>query len=151
MSVFDRNAKKIQRERAAQVRKYCSSISFEIIIEYHLPGIQDAPNIFFRLFKALSVKTFDYLKEEMGYRLSDRVLDIKRKLGVCVDLSSGRGYVTRHLTNHSVDQLYAVELSPTMLSQCEMPPESEVSHCLEYKKIILVHSTKSSLNSCSKT
>ena len=62
----------------------------------------------------------------MGYRLSDRVLDIKRKLGVCVDLSSGRGYVTRHLTNHSVDQIYAVEFSPTMLSQCELPPSHEV-------------------------
>ena len=62
----------------------------------------------------------------MGYRLSDRVLDIKRKMKVCVDLSSGRGYVTRHLTKHSVDKLYAIEFSPTMLQQCQMPPDNEV-------------------------
>lgn len=92
MDVFDRNTKRLQRERASQ---------------------------------ALDVNTFDYLKEEMGYRLADRVLDIKRKMKVCVDLGSGRGYVTRHLTNHSVDKIYAVECSPTMLEQCEMPREEE--------------------------
>ena len=96
MDVFDRNSKKIQRERAAQ---------------------------------AQSVDDFDYLKEEMGYRLSDRVLDIKRKMKVCVDLSSGRGYVTRHLTNHSIEKLYALEFSPTMLNQCQMPPENENIQC----------------------
>ena len=69
---------------------------------------------------------FDYLKEEMGYRLADRVLDIKRKMKVCVDLGSGRGYVTRHLTSHSVEKLYAVEFSTTMLEQCVMPHEEEV-------------------------
>ncbi len=38
---------------------------------------------------------FDFIKEEIGYRLADRVLDIKRKMDVCVDLCSGRGHVTR--------------------------------------------------------
>ena len=62
----------------------------------------------------------------MGYRLADRVLDINRKMNVCVDLGSGKGYVTRHLTNHSVEKIYAVEFSPTMLQQCVMPQPEEV-------------------------
>lgn len=92
MDVFDRNAKRLQRERASQ---------------------------------AVNADSFDYLKEEMGYRLADRVLDIKRKMNVCVDLGSGKGYVTRHLTNHSVEKIYAVEFSPTMLQQCVMPQPEE--------------------------
>lgn len=81
------------------------------------------------MFQALNVADFDYLKEEMGYRLADRVLDIKRKMKVCVDIGSGRGYVTRHLTSHSVEKIYAVEFSPTMLEQCQMPEIEEV--CLK--------------------
>ena len=92
MDVFDRGAKKLQRERAA---------------------------------KAVNVDDFDYLKEEMGYRLADRVLDIKRKMKIAVDLGSGRGYVIRHLTGHSVEKIYALESSPTMLEQCVLPPEEE--------------------------
>ena len=62
MSVFDRGAKLMQRERAAA---------------------------------ADNADEFDFIKEEVGYRVADRVLDIKRKMDVCVDLGSGRGYVTR--------------------------------------------------------
>ena len=92
MDIFDRNAKMLHKERAAQL---------------------------------LNVADFDYLKEEMGYRLADRVLDIKRKMKVCVDLGSGRGYVTRHLTGHSIEKLYAVDFSPRMLEQCELPAKEE--------------------------
>lgn len=31
------------------------------------------------VFKAANVADFDYMKEEIGYRVSDRVLDIKRQ------------------------------------------------------------------------
>ena len=70
----------------------------------------------------------------MGYRLADRVLDIKRKMKVCVDLGSGRGYVTRHLTGNSVEKLYALEFSPSMLKQCEMPPKEEVKFVKDFYK-----------------
>ncbi len=93
LNVFDRKAKLLQRERAAQA---------------------DDPD------------KFDFLKEEVGYRLADRVLDIKRRLEVCVDLGTGRGYVPRHLSGHSVGQLSAVEMSPSYLEQCHMPHEEEV-------------------------
>ena len=31
------------------------------------------------------------------YRISDRVLDVARKMEVAVDIGSGRGFVTRYL------------------------------------------------------
>jgi len=66
---------------------------------------------------------FDFLKEEIGYRLSDRLLDVARKFDVAVDVGSGRGWVTRHLTDHSVGRVVAIDLSEGMLSKA---PESEV-------------------------
>ena len=43
-------------------------------------------------------EVFDYLKEEVGYRVYDRVLDIKRHFETVVDLSAGKGYVGRNFT-----------------------------------------------------
>lgn len=71
------------------------------------------------------VDDFDFLKEEMGYRLADRVLDIKRDMNVCVDIGSGRGFVTRHLTGHSIKKLFAIEMSPSMLNNCVLPRPEE--------------------------
>ena len=56
------------------------------------------------------VDNYDFLKEEVGYRVSDRVLDVARKMEVAVDVGSGRGWVTRHLTEHSVGRVTAIEL-----------------------------------------
>lgn len=69
--------------------------------------------------------SFDYMKEEIGYRVADRVMDISRPLNVCVDLGCGRGYVTRHLSGRSVKQVHALEMSQSMLDQLELPPEEE--------------------------
>ena len=57
----------------------------------------------------------------MGYRVSDRVLDVARRLEVAVDLGSGRGWVTRHLHPESVGRLTAIELSPGLLGQAPDP------------------------------
>lgn len=84
--------------------------------------------------KVATLNDFDFLKEEIGYRLSDRVLDIKRKMKTCVDLSSGKGFVTRHLTNHSVSEIHAVEMSPNMLDQCQGPDEAEG---IRFEKVLL--------------
>jgi len=84
--------------------------------------------------KAANVADFDYLKEEIGYRLSDRVLDIKRQVDVAVDIGCGRGYVTRHITGHSVKKLIAVDSSPEMLDQCQLPAAEEE---LDSSKVLL--------------
>ena len=113
MTVFDRNAKLLQRERAAQVRIFircCFPVNSFLFLSFQNDNVDD----------------FDYLKEEIGYRLADRVLDIKRRMEVGVDIGSGRGFVTRHLTKHSIKKLYAVEMSPTYLGQCHLPEKDEV-------------------------
>ena len=60
----------------------------------------------------------------MGYRLADRVLDVTRDIETVVDISSGRGFVTRHLEN--IKKVVALEMSQTYLDQCQMPPEENV-------------------------
>ena len=57
-----------------------------------------------RLQKEVSIKLnesqkYDYLKDEIAYRVVDRVYDIKRRFPVVVDLGSYKGYVGKYLTN----------------------------------------------------
>lgn len=89
VNIFDRQVKRLQRERAA---------------------------------KRDDVALYDYIKEEVGYRLSDRIFDVKRVFKNAVDLGAGRGYVTNHVLGETVEQLTAVDLSPTMLGQVKGTP-----------------------------
>lgn len=69
------------------------------------------------------VENFDFLKEEVGYRVADRVLDVHKKMEVGVDIGSGRGWVLRHLTNHSVSRVTGVEMSQTLMDQAPVPDD----------------------------
>ncbi|XP_007450257.1 PREDICTED: NADH dehydrogenase [ubiquinone] 1 alpha subcomplex assembly factor 5 isoform X2 [Lipotes vexillifer] len=40
---------------------------------------------------------FDYLKEEVGSRIADRVYDIARDFPLALDVGCGRGYIAQHL------------------------------------------------------
>lgn len=93
INIFDRQAKFLQRERAA---------------------------------RAPDVAVYDYLKEEVGYRLADRIFDIKRKFKLAVDLGCGRGYVAKHIDSESVEELVVCDLSPTWLDQVQNPPNVKV-------------------------
>lgn len=42
---------------------------------------------------ATDVNLYDYLKDEIGYRLADRVFDIKRKFKLAADIGSFAGVV----------------------------------------------------------
>ncbi|XP_001870042.2 arginine-hydroxylase NDUFAF5, mitochondrial [Culex quinquefasciatus] len=75
-----------------------------------------------RAAKSDDVALYDYIKEEVGYRLSDRIFDVKRVFKNAVDLGAGRGYVTNHVLGETVEQLTAVDLSPTMLAQIKGTP-----------------------------
>lgn len=86
MNVFDRNAKLLQRERAA---------------------------------KDADVHLYDYLKDEVGDRLSDRVFDIKRKFSKVLDLGCGRGHVSKRISNDSVEELVLADMSSSLLQQAE--------------------------------
>ncbi|XP_058830843.1 arginine-hydroxylase NDUFAF5, mitochondrial [Topomyia yanbarensis] len=89
VSIFDRNVKRLQRERAA---------------------------------KREDVELYDYIKDEIGFRLSDRIFDVQRQFRNAVDLGAGRGYVTNHVLGESVEKLTVVDMSPTMLSQIKGTP-----------------------------
>ncbi|KAK7866434.1 hypothetical protein R5R35_008961 [Gryllus longicercus] len=65
------------------------------------------------------VELFDYLKEEVGFRLADRVRDIKRKFKCAADIGCGRGYVSKHITADSVEELILCDMSPTWLKQAQ--------------------------------
>jgi NADH dehydrogenase [ubiquinone] 1 alpha subcomplex assembly factor 5 len=93
MNVFDRKAKRLHRQRAA----------------LGLNG-EDAT-------------VYDYVKDEFGYRLSDRVCDIKRKFDVAVDLGCGRGHLTKNLYSDRVGSVYQCELSPLLLIEAAISPE----------------------------
>ncbi|RUS88160.1 hypothetical protein EGW08_004057 [Elysia chlorotica] len=87
MNVFDRKAKRMQKERAALGH-----------------GGED-PSV------------YDYIKDEFGYRLSDRICDIKRKFKLVVDLGCGRGqhwFVEMLLYQLTI---YQCDMSPSMLEQ----------------------------------
>ncbi|KAK1232102.1 hypothetical protein PQX77_004760 [Marasmius sp. AFHP31] len=74
--VFDRQAKRMQRDRAA---------------------LRDDGN---------ASRTVDYVREEIAHRMLDRLEDIKRKFSTILDLGSGSGHFTRLLdpetTNASI-------------------------------------------------
>ncbi|XP_049829781.1 arginine-hydroxylase NDUFAF5, mitochondrial [Schistocerca gregaria] len=75
---------------------------------------------------AADVELYDYLKEEVGYRLADRIFDIKRKFNCAVDLGCGRGYVSRHVLGDAVERLILCDMCPTWLDQAVLPESVEV-------------------------
>ncbi|XP_067125244.1 arginine-hydroxylase NDUFAF5, mitochondrial-like [Centruroides vittatus] len=90
MNVFDREAKRLQRNRAAMAK---------------------------------DVEVYDYLKEEIGYRISDRVFDIKRKFDVAVDLGCGRGFIGPHLNKDVINCLIQFDLSDKYVEQSKICEE----------------------------
>ncbi|KAF5286156.1 hypothetical protein FQR65_LT12914 [Abscondita terminalis] len=64
---------------------------------------------------APDVNVYDYLKDEIGYRLSDRILDIKRKFKLAADIGCSRGYVSKHVSPNSVEELILCDTSQANL------------------------------------
>ena len=44
---------------------------------------------------------YDYIKSEVGYRVADRIFDIKRSFNTILDLGCQKGYVSKHLSTVS--------------------------------------------------
>lgn len=94
------------------------------------------PNIFDRKTKFLQkeraakhpdVALFDYIKEEVGFRLSDRIFDIKREFTTAADIGCGRGFVSTHVLAETVKHLILCDISPTMLEQAQGSPGLRIS------------------------
>jgi len=95
MTVFDRRAKCIQKQRAAIAED--SSV-------------------------------YEYIKDEVGYRLSDRLFDIKRQFNLVVDLGCGYGHVSKHISIDNVKELIMCDVCQEILDKSQDPePEVKVS------------------------
>ncbi|XP_018394405.1 PREDICTED: NADH dehydrogenase [ubiquinone] 1 alpha subcomplex assembly factor 5 isoform X2 [Cyphomyrmex costatus] len=62
---------------------------------------------------------YDYIKDEVGDRLADRIFDIKRKFGRILDLGCGRGHVSKRISSESVKELVLADMSPGLLQQAK--------------------------------
>ncbi|XP_077997022.1 arginine-hydroxylase NDUFAF5, mitochondrial-like [Glandiceps talaboti] len=85
MNIFDRNAKRLQRNRAA------------VLEDAHV---------------------YDYLKDEVAFRVSDRLRDITRKFPIALDLGCGKGHIAKYMRDDMVDSLYQCDISEKMLETC---------------------------------
>ncbi|XP_017772593.1 PREDICTED: NADH dehydrogenase [ubiquinone] 1 alpha subcomplex assembly factor 5 [Nicrophorus vespilloides] len=64
---------------------------------------------------AKDVNLYDYLKDEIGYRLADRVYDIKRKFKLAADIGCSRGYISKHISPDSIEELILCDTSQANL------------------------------------
>lgn len=70
---------------------------------------------------AKDVEVYDYIKDEIAYRMVDRIRDVTRKFPVAVDLGCGRGLMSKYLTEDEIGTLYQCEMSEKMLDQAPAP------------------------------
>jgi NADH dehydrogenase [ubiquinone] 1 alpha subcomplex assembly factor 5 len=76
--------------------------------------------------KATDFDTVQYLREECGYRIADRVFDLTKFNEVCVDLGSGCGYIAPHLIKENVGLLIQCDMSEEMIKKSKGSPNNEV-------------------------
>lgn len=105
------------------------------VFRYYPVKLEPSMNVFDRSAKlkqkeragiAPEVDVYDYLKSEIGYRLADRVFDVKRTFECAVDLGCSRGYVSKHVLADSVKKLIMCDTSATLLSQATNPEEGVI-------------------------
>uniref|UniRef100_A0A1A8MAZ6 Arginine-hydroxylase NDUFAF5, mitochondrial n=3 Tax=Nothobranchius TaxID=28779 RepID=A0A1A8MAZ6_9TELE len=54
---------------------------------------------------------YDYLRDEVGGQVADRVYDIARTFPLALDIGGGKGHVAQHLTKDSVERLFMTDVS----------------------------------------
>ncbi|XP_029773333.1 arginine-hydroxylase NDUFAF5, mitochondrial isoform X3 [Suricata suricatta] len=70
---------------------------------------------------------FDYLKEEVGSRIADRVYDIARNFSLALDVGCGRGYIAQHLNKETIGKFFQVDIAENALKnalEMEIPTVS---------------------------
>ncbi|XP_057358697.1 arginine-hydroxylase NDUFAF5, mitochondrial isoform X1 [Manis pentadactyla] len=58
---------------------------------------------------------FDYLKDEVGSRIADRVYDIARDFPLALDAGCGRGYIAQYLNKETVGKFFQVDIAENAL------------------------------------
>ncbi|KAG0370313.1 hypothetical protein BGZ54_006889 [Gamsiella multidivaricata] len=59
----------------------------------------------------------DYVKDEVAFRVVDRLLDIKREFNEVVELGSGCGHVAKHVDTDMMKKLIMCDMSEAMLNR----------------------------------
>ncbi|KAJ0032943.1 hypothetical protein NQD34_000050 [Periophthalmus magnuspinnatus] len=67
---------------------------------------------------------FEYIREEVGSRVADRVYDVARTFPLALDLGCGRSFIAEHLTTDVVQQIYLTDIAPTCVKRLR---HSEIS------------------------
>ncbi|GLV31468.1 uncharacterized protein CBL_07230 [Carabus blaptoides fortunei] len=73
-----------------------------------------------RAASAKDVNVYDYIKDDVGYRLADRIFDIKRKFKRAADIGCSRGYVSKHIVPESVEELILCDTNERNLNQVQV-------------------------------
>ncbi|XP_066243216.1 arginine-hydroxylase NDUFAF5, mitochondrial isoform X1 [Saccopteryx leptura] len=58
---------------------------------------------------------FEYLKEEVGSRIVDRIYDVARDFPLALDVGCGRGYIAQHLNKETVGKFFQVDIAENAL------------------------------------
>ncbi|XP_018540373.1 arginine-hydroxylase NDUFAF5, mitochondrial [Lates calcarifer] len=71
---------------------------------------------------------YDYLRDEVGGRVADRVYDIARTFPLALDIGGGKSHIAEHLSKDVVERLFLTDISESTLKQrrqTEIP-----THCI---------------------
>ncbi|XP_006817426.1 arginine-hydroxylase NDUFAF5, mitochondrial-like [Saccoglossus kowalevskii] len=79
---------------------------------------------------------YDYIRDEVAFRMTDRLRDIVRKFPVALDLGCGKGHIAQNIMDDMVDTLYQSDMSAEML---------ERSHVCENVQTIKIHCDEENL------
>ncbi|TDH15616.1 hypothetical protein EPR50_G00010710 [Perca flavescens] len=60
---------------------------------------------------------FDYLRDEVGGRVADRVYDIVRTFPLALDIGGGKSHIAGHLSKDVVERLFLTDVSERTLKQ----------------------------------
>uniref|UniRef100_A0A8C2H954 Arginine-hydroxylase NDUFAF5, mitochondrial n=1 Tax=Cyprinus carpio TaxID=7962 RepID=A0A8C2H954_CYPCA len=69
---------------------------------------------------------YDYLRDEVGSRLADRVYDVSRTFPLALDVGCGKSHIAEHLSKDIVERLFLTDISDSSLrnrKKCEMPTQ----------------------------
>ncbi|CAH1791804.1 unnamed protein product [Owenia fusiformis] len=86
--------------------------------------------------KLKDYQVYDYVHEEAGWRLADRVCDVKRKFETVVDLGCRRGHVSKHIYDDMAGKLYMCDMAEKVLEQAVLPETVPVSKVIVDEEFI---------------
>ena len=86
--------------------------------------------------KDYNYEQYNYLKDEIGFRVFDRLCDVKRTFDIAVDLGCGLGHVSKHITTAQqlvTSHIYMVDSSKNLLEKASQSPDvpTTLVHCDE--------------------